>query len=356
MTSKQRVRAALHREKADRVPFDYLSNPGIDRDLKKHFGLQPDDHEGLRKALGVDFRRVGAPYVGPRLHEEIPERRVNPCWGWHTRYVEHAAGSYWDYCDFPLKNADEEQVANWPMPSPDDFDYGQLADQCKTHEQYGLNVGGAGLGCIMNTAGFFRSMDRIFVDLALEDPAGMLLIDRFLAIQLEKTERELNEIGDKVDFMWMGEDLGTQRSPMISMEMFEKIILPRHKPFIELAKSYNLPVMIHTCGSSSWTYNHYIEAGINVFDTLQPEAADMSPSYLTEHFGDRASFHGCISTTNELSFGSVEDVANQVKHTLEVMMPNRNYMLSPAHSIQDNSPVENVLAMYEAGRKYGTYS
>ena len=82
----------------------------------------------------------------------------------------------------------------------------------------------------------------------------------------------------------------------------------------------------------------------------------MNPEYLVEHFGNRASFHGCISTTNELSFGSVEDVENQVKHTLEVMMPYRGYMLSPAHQIQDNSPVENVLAMYEAGSKYGVYA
>ena len=123
-------------------------------------------------------------------------------------------------------------------------------------------------------------MNQIFVDLAFEDPAAMLLIDRFLAIQLKKTERELNEIGDRVEFMWLGEDLGTQRSPMISMDMFQSIILPRHRPFIELAKSYDMPVMIHTCGSSSWTYNSYIEAGITVFDTLQPEAVDMSPEYL----------------------------------------------------------------------------
>jgi len=134
---------------------------------------------------------------------------------------------------------------------------------------------------------------------------------------------------------------------MISMDMFQRHILPRQKPFIELAKSYNLPVMIHTCGSSSWSYEEYIKAGITAFDTLQPECYNMNPEYLTEHFGTRASFHGGISTTNELSFGSVEDVENQVKHTLDIMMPYKGYFLSPAHSIQDNSPLDNVLAMYE---------
>ena len=356
MTSKQRVKNTLYREKSDRVPRNYHSNPGIDARLKTHFGLRADDHEGLKRALGVDIRGVGAQYVGQALHKQVPERRTEPCWGWRTRFVEHGAGSYWDYCDFPLQEAGKEEVAAWPMPSPDDYDYDSLENQCLRHKDLGIHVGGAGLGCIMNTAGFLRSMGQVFIDLALEDPAGLLLIDRFLAIQLAKVERELEKIGHLVDFMWMGEDLGTQRSAMISMDMFKSIILPRHKPFIDLAKSYNLPVMIHTCGSSSWAYDEYIAAGMTAFDTLQPEATDMSPEYLVSHFGDRASFHGCISTTNELSFGTVEDVENQVRHTLEVMKPYRGYFLSPAHAIQDNSPLENVLAMYQAGDKYGVYA
>lgn len=121
--------------------------------------------------------------------------------------------------------------------------------------------------------------------------------------------------------MWIGEDLGTQRSPMISMEMFRNHILPRHMPVIDLAKSHDLPIMIHTCGSSSWSHDDCISARVTVLDTLQPEPADMSPAYLANQFGDRASFHGCISTTNELSFGSTQDVEDQVVHTLEIMMP-----------------------------------
>ena len=355
MTSKQRVKNTINRLKADRVPFDYASNPGIDGKLKSHFGLKANDNEGLRRALGIDIRGVGAPYCGPTLHQELPERRVNPIWGWHTRYVEHATGAYWDYCDFPLSNADEEQVAAWPMPSPDDYDYESLADQCSAHSSLALHIGGAGLACVMNTAGFFRGMDQIFIDLALDDPAGMLLIDRFMACQLEKAERELAKIGHLIDFVWIGEDLGTQRSPMISMDMFQRQIMPRHKPFIDLAKSFDLPLMIHTCGSSSWTYDEYIDAGVTIFDTLQPEALNMDPEYLVSTFGDRASFHGGISTTNDLAFGSVEAVESHVKHTLEVMMPHRGYFLAPAHQIQDNTPVENVLAMYRVGKEFGAY-
>ncbi len=355
MNSRERVRNALYREKHDRVPVNYSANPGIDSELKAHFGLKKTDDEGLKQALGVDIRHFGAPYIGPRLHKELPERMVDPQWGWHRRWVEHAAGGYWDFCDFPLKNATEEIVADWPMPSPDDFNYDLLPDMCKEYENYGIHLGGAGLACIMNTAGFFRGMDQMFIDLALDDPAGILLIDRFLKIQLEVFERELEKTRGLVEFVWMGEDLGTQFSPMISMEMFKKHILSRQLPFIELAKSYNMPIMLHTCGSSSWSYEEYLAAGVTSFDTLQPEAHNMNPEYLIEHFGKRASFHGGISTTNQLSFGSVEDVENHVKHTLEVMKPGQGYFLAPAHSIQDNSPLENVLAMYETGAKFGRY-
>lgn len=170
-------------------------NPGIDRRLKEHLGLCADDSEGLKKKRGVDFRHIGARYTGPRLHNELADRRVDPCWGWHTRYVEHAEGGYCVDCDFPLKNAGEEDVANWPMPSPDDYDYSELADQCKTNEEQGLHIGNPELACVMNTAGFFRGMEQHFLDLALNDPAGLLLIDRFLAIQLKTTERALNEVG-----------------------------------------------------------------------------------------------------------------------------------------------------------------
>jgi uroporphyrinogen decarboxylase len=357
MNSKERVLTTFANQEADRCPINYHSNPGIDGKLKKHFGLTPDDNEGLKKALNVDFRGVGERYTGQKLHEDIPERgvRVNN-WGIHTKYVEHETGGYWDYCDFPLRDADEETVANWPMPNPDYFDFSHLPKACERNKEYAIFIGNAGLGCIINTAGFHRTMEQVFCDLALDEPAGLLLIDRFLEIQLEITRRTL-EAAPKgaIDFMWMGEDLGTQDSPLISMDMFKKHILPRHKPFFDLAKAYDLPVMMHTCGSSSWAYEEYIKIGLKAVDTLQPEATDMSPKYLKKTFGGRLAFHGCISTAGPVAYGTVEDTVEYCKNTLHIMMPGGGYCFAPTHSLQDNSPLENVLAMYETGFEYGRY-
>jgi uroporphyrinogen decarboxylase len=355
MTSKERVLTTLARQEPDRVPIDYSANPGVDVRLKEHFGLKPDDWQGLNKALGVDFRAVSAAYKGPRLHKEIPERSVDSVWGWITRYIDHGTGGYWDYCDFPLQNADEETVARWPMPSPDAYDYSGIAAACKANKEYAVQVGGAGLACIMNTSGFLRSMEQMFVDLALDDPAGLLLIDRMLAIQLEVTRRELEAAKGGADFMWIGEDLGSIRGPLISMEMFQKHIKPRHKPFFDLAKAYNLPVMMHTCGSSSWAYDEYIAMGLTAADTLQPEAKDMAPEYLKKKFGDRLAFHGCISTGGPVAFGTVRETIDYCRKTLDIMMPGGGYCFSPTHSLQDNSPTENVVAMYETAHKFGVY-
>jgi len=355
MTSKDRVLATFAYEKADQVPISYSGNADITKRVMEHFKLAPNDYEGLQKVLGVDFRHVGAAYKGPKLHEDILERGVIvDNWGIHRRWIQHETGGYWDYCDFPLKDADEEQVAVWSMPSPDDFNYSGIKDGCERYKEYAIN-GAAGFGDLINGNGMLRTMEQTLVDLITDDPAGLLLADRRFAIQLEMTERILELAKGGVDFIWLGEDLGTQIAPLISMDIFRKHIRPRYQKFCDLAHAYNIPVMIHTCGSSSWAYEDFIEMGINAVDTLQPEAKDMSPRYLKDKFGGRLAFHGCISTAGPLADGTVQDIIDYVKETLEIMMPGGGYCLAPTHAIQDNSPTENVIAMYETAHKFGVY-
>lgn len=356
MNSKERVLTTFAQQIPDRVPINYEANPGIDRRLKEHFGLASDDSEGLFQKLGVDFRCVYAPYVGPKLHPDIPERGVKVDeWGVHRRWVAHETGGYWDFCDFPLQEADEKTVAEWPMPSPDHYDYSGIREACQRYGEYAVYIGGQALACVINTAGFLRGMEQVFVDLALDEPAGLLLIDRFMKIQLEVARRTLEAAKGGADFMFIGEDLGTQHAPIIGMDILERNILPFQKPFFDLAAAYNLPVMMHTCGSSSWAYEKYIQMGLKAVDALQPEATNMSPEYLKETFGGRLTFHGCISTAGPVVTGTPEDVVAYCHDTLDIMMPGGGYCFSPTHQLQDNSPTENVVAMYEAARKFGVY-
>jgi len=356
MTSKERVITTLASGQPDRVPIDYFGNEGIDRRLKQHFSLGADDGEGLMRALNVDFRPVWAPYVGPKLHPDIPERGVKvDDWGIHRMYIEHESGGYWDFCDFPLQEATEEQVAAWPMPSPDDFDYSQIRAQCERFAEFGVYTGHAGLPDIINGNGMLRTMEQTLVDLITDDPAGLLLAKRRTDIQLEVLRRTLDAARGGIDFVWMGEDLGTQIGPTLSPELFRRQLRPRHQQVVDLVKTYDLPTMIHSCGSSSWAFEDFIAMGINAVDTLQPEAKNMAPAALKARFGGRLAFHGCISTAGPVAYGTAAETEEYCRRTLEIMMPDGGYCFSPTHCLQDNSPTENVLAMYATAMKHGWY-
>lgn len=354
MTSKERVKRAFAHETPDRVPIDYLANPGIDARLKAHYRLSPDDDEGLRRALGVDFFEIIPPYCGPTLHPPVEGRKID-LWGIHTRWVEHESGGYWDYCDFPLKDADVDAVNAWPMPSPDDFDYEVIPAMCKAMEGYCLMIGNPGAGDMINTAGMIRGVEQVLVDLMTDDEACLRFMTRKNEVQLAMLERALDAAKGAIDILWLGEDLGTQRGPMIGLDLFRKHIRPQHQRFADLARHFGIPVMMHSCGSSSWAFDDFLEMGITIADTLQPEAKDMAPGYLKKRYGDRMSFHGCISTAGVVARGTVGDTVAMVKETLEIMMPGGGYALSPTHMLQDNSPTENVVAMYDTAKKYGTY-
>ena len=355
MRSKERVLRTFQMRETDRVPVDYAANAGIDRRLKAHFGLSATDGEGLLQALGVDFRGVGAHYIGPCLHAPQDGVRIDPMWGIRTRWVTHETGGYWDYCDFPLREATEAMVEAWPMPDPDNFDYSRIAERCAQAGTQAVYAGHAGLADVINSTGFFFGMEETLVRLAMGDTALQRFTERRQAIMLECTRRTLLAAKGGIDFLHIGEDLGTQLAPMISLDLYRAMIRPWHAQFVHLAQSFHLPVMIHTCGSSSWAYEDFIAMGISVVDTLQPEAAHMSPTYLKQTFGGRLAFHGCISTAGAVSFGTTAQVRAECASTLKIMMPGGGYCFAPTHMLQDNSPVENVLAMYDTARTQGVY-
>jgi len=315
----------LRRKPIDRIPINYLANPGIDRRLKKHYGInteqqgqgikQPDPDEQLLRRLNVDIRELSVPYTGPVLHQPQGNRYVDPAWGIVQRWIEHGSGGYWDYCDFPLRTLDKDLIENWPMPDPAEYDYSSISGQLarwsgsgkkqnenqneksgKKHDEKAVCIGNPGLADIINTTGMLCGMDTVYTAIALGDKNWLRLVDRRLAIQLEITKRALRQADGRIDFMWIGEDLGTQRGPLISLEHYRTYIKPRHEQFVKLAQAYDIPVMIHSCGSSSWAFEDFIDLGIQAVDTLQPEAADMEPASLKKRYGNHLAFHGGFST------------------------------------------------------------
>ena len=116
----------------------------------------------ITRALGVDYRGVSAPYVGPELYKTPPERRVDPLEGCVMRWVAHETGGYWDFCDFPLEGADDADFDAFPVPNPDDFDYDQAREQAKSYGgQYALYIGSAGVPDVINSNGRIMGMDKV---------------------------------------------------------------------------------------------------------------------------------------------------------------------------------------------------
>ncbi len=352
---KERVRAFLARSHADRVPLDYSSNPGIDGRLKAKLGLAPGDDEGLLHALDVDFRKIGAWwYTGPELHAPAPDRKID-LWGAHKRWIEHDSGGYWDFCDFPLRHATLDDIERWPLPDPDHFDYARVEAYLEKNADYGLILGDAGQADCLNSCGMVRSPDQVLLDLGDREPALLRLMDRRIAVQLECLERILAIGRGRIDGLYMGEDLGSQIGPLISLKTYREILAPRHQRFIDLAKSYDVPVMIHCCGSSSWAFDDFARMGISAVDTLQPEARRMEPSYLKATYGDRLAFHGGWSTAGPVVAGTVAEAEADARRILDAYMPGGGYAFSPTHCLQDNTSAENVLACYALAREHGRY-
>lgn len=355
MTGRERILRTFAFEKTDRVPIGYDSNAGIHGRLCAALGV-PAEGEALIEALGVDYRYIGAPYIGPQLHE-VPENRiVDQLEGCRMRWVQHGTGGYWDYCDFPLQDAEDEAFENFPIPDPDDFDYAAALEKAKSYGgQYALFAGHGGIPDVINSNGRLMGMEDTLCHLALGSEAACDFMHRRAAFQLGMMERLLERCKDYIDFVWLGEDLGTQIAPMVGLELYRSQIKPIHKQFVDLATAHGLPVIVHTCGSSSWVYEDFIEMGVRGVDSLQPEAVNMSPTYLAEHFGGRLNFRGLISTAGPLTYGTADETAAVCRETLDTMMAAGGYHFAPSHAIQDNTPVENVLAMYQTAHDYGRY-
>jgi len=362
MTAKERTKRTFFREKTDRVPMKYEANAGIHKRVSNALGIYDCDHIKVCEALGTDYRSANVKYNGPNLFKAVDGCNTDPVYGFYTRWVENQYGGYMDFCNYPLKNVSDDEIASFPVVNADDYDYSTVCEKLKRFKDYGIFIGGAGMCDVMNSLERLMGMEDILINLHTENEATIELMNRKNEMELGMLDRILNISKGQVDFLWMGEDLGTQNAPMIGLDLYRRTLKPQHKKFIDLAKAYNIPVLFHACGSSSWVYDDLIEMGVTAVDTLQPEAKDMSPLYLKEKFGDRLAFHGCISTGGALGFGTESDVINTVKNTLEIMMqPASNatgdgYFLSPTHWIQDTSPAKNVIALYQAGHDFGRYN
>ncbi len=342
MTPKERVLCSLNWKEPDRVPIQTYLTPEIRIKLQGYLGT--DD---LLKCLGVDFRAVEPKYCGKvkESHDGI----VYDIWGGGYRSVSHgSAGAYQEAVILPLaelKTLDDVEKYNWP--SPEDYDYTVLPEQCASMKDYAVCLGSAGIPDILNGVSRGRGMERVMMDIVLRDEVGMAIIDRRVECLYQYVKRSLEAARGGIDIVRIGEDCGNQNGRMFSEKDFNEVFRPRIQKFINLAHSFGAKAMMHSCGDTHELMDTFIEMGLDIEDAMQPEPAGMDPEKIRAKCNGKLAFCGLISTQQTLPYGTIEDCRCEARHRLDVIAKGGGYIFSPAHCIQPDTPVENILAIYE---------
>jgi len=181
---------------------------------------------------------------------------------------------------------------------------------------------------------------------------------RQTAQAIENMELYRQAVGDCIAAIFVsGTDFGTQRGEFISPDLYRELYQPFHKQMNDWVHTHtNWKTLYHCCGSVYLLISSFIEAGVDVLNPVQCSAANMEPERLKQEFGDRLVFWGGgVDTQHTLPFGTPDEVRCQVRERIRVFAPGGGYVFNPIHNIQANTPIENVVAMFEAAREFGRY-
>jgi uroporphyrinogen decarboxylase len=375
LSHRERVIKALSHQELDRVPFDLGStvNSSIHREaykkLKAYFGVEAEDtvinkmmqavavHEPVLQALDIDFRGVfpGSPDSRPDI--AVGEDSYQDVFGVVRRKPPGAL--YYDLQKSPLAGPISIQdIVNfsWPDPSDPGFIRGMRERLLHLRENTDyaivLNLPSA----VVHTTQYLRGFEDWFLDLAGDEKLAGALFDAALEYNSALAEEILKVGGDLADVVATSDDMGSQNGPLISPEMYRRLLKPRDKKYLDTIKKYTKAfIHLHSCGSIYKLLNDFIEIGVDVINPVQVAARNMDSSILGPEFGDRLSFWGGIDSQHVLPSGSTGAVKAEVKRRIKDFAPGGGYILGAVHNIQYGVPVENIIAMYEAGKEYGRY-
>ncbi len=381
LTSRERVLMALHHEEPDRVPIVVgVSNATSMRmkpyrELKRLLGIQaPDKYlydwpelgtaevdEATLQRLHVDVRGVWdrhPDWVYERARQRQPGTPFFDAWG--IGQVELSPGSWFPHIH-PLADARTvEDIERYPWPDPTDPSrvrgVKERAEQLAREGQYAI-MATPWLLFPFERAIAMRGMEQFFIDLVEDPELAQALLRKTLDTCKGMMATFLEALGDNVDIIKIGDDLGTQTSLLISPRMYRRYIKPLHAEYISFIKERTrAKVFFHTDGDVFPLLDDLVEIGVDILNPVQTSAGRMADlATLKKRYGKHLVFCGAIDTHRILPYGSPEDVRQEVKRVIEMLAPGGGYMLAAVHTIMDDVPAENILAMVDAALTYGTY-
>ncbi len=204
-------------------------------------------------------------------------------------------------------------------------------------------------GNLFEMGQFLYRTDDFLVNLMLHEKHMAALLDRLMEIHLSNLDKVLDALGDNIDIIQLGDDLGTQSSLMLSPELYRKFFFRRHKELFDfIHKKSNAKVFLHSCGAISPLIPALIDAGVDILNPVQIGAAGMDPLFLKKEFGrDLVFWGGGIDTQHTLPNASVDEVRDEVKRNCEILMKDGGFVFNQVHNIIAGVPAENIITMFD---------
>lgn len=399
MTSRERILAALNHRETDRVPVDFSGHrsSGVAAmaypKLRKRLGLPPKPirvydvvqqlavlDEDVLDRFGVDTIEMGRGFA---LEEKswtpwtLPDG--TPCFvpAWTRierdgdrwvirsrsgRILAHMPDGalYFEQTYFPFFEGDDlnaisdvlgecmwTAIASPPGPI-DDKALRQGAKRLRAATDRAI-IGLFG-GNLFEIGQFLYRNDQFMMLLAGEPRHAHRFLDKLMEIHLANLERFLAAVGEYIDIILFGDDLGMQTGPMMSPQMYCEFFKPRHKLLWSRAKELaDVKVMLHCCGGVRELLPNLIEAGLDAINPVQISCAGMDARELKMEFGKDLTFWGGgCDTQNVLMNDTPERVAEHVREQVKILRPGGGFVFQQVHNILANVPAENIVAMFDA--------
>ena len=382
MTSRERLLKALNHEQPDRIPIDLGGNQtGIHKfayqALIDHLGLDEEleimdagqqlakPSEAVLERLRVDTRYVAAGAAGGWTGGIVRNERDGRLW--HdltdefgvTWSMPEDTPYYMDITHHPLAEASIGDIADYPFPKGDDLGrfegLRQRALELKTNTPYAVVSGISGV--VYEICWYMRGLEQWFCDMIAQPEFCEALIDQTLKFWMDWFRVFLDEVGDVVDVIMIGDDLAGQHGPLFDPAFYRGVVKPRHKQLVQYIRSRtDTKIWYHTCGCCVEYIPDLLDNGIHVLNPVQISADGMEPSALKERFGrDLVFWGGAIDSQHVLPNASPDKIREDVRRHLEMWKPGGGYVFNNVHNIQAGVPGENVVALYDAAYEYGWY-
>jgi uroporphyrinogen-III decarboxylase len=305
--------------------------------------------EELRVRFADDFRRVFAPYRGPQP-DLPPEATHATIFG-----VARAGLGYGQPLEHPLAGATLREVHEYLWPDPTQVDVSRVRQNAEAHGgQYAIL--GGDWSPYWHDLIDLLGMENMY--LAMYDQPDLVdaVLQHTVDYYVEASRRIFDAAGDAIDVFFIGNDFGSMRGPLLGEDMFRRFVLPHLARLIDLGHAYGLKVMLHCCGGIAELIPAMIEAGLDGLHALQPSCRGMDLARLKADFGDKLLLNGGIDSHHVLINGTPEFVREKTREVVALLRPGGGYVGGASHdAILEETPVENVLAMFDAIREFSRY-